>query len=623
MKARRQPAGRSAGGPPAGGPILFALTAAAVRLLPLQWLHPLNWDEMEIYRSANWIVRGLVPFRDFWQHHTPLGWFLYAPFTLLSDSPGVSAILLMRWVQVPLWIAAFWLLNVWMARAGLPRFARWSAMALALSSSLLMTSAVELRLDVPATVFYLAGLVLWQRGTSRAMFFAGVMFAFAGLTNMRLGPLLVVTVLLLRFVGEGGWRNNVRATWIFAGGIVTAGVALLYFVVTDSLRPFLHSVLTQNYVSDKFAPDMGSMFVRRILVPFGVRNDANRVFDPTTIDLGGILILVLGSIGLLRALLAVRKPGPLFVTAVLQLASVAVIARMAFVYNYHLQTVALLMVPLIAGLFERMPRRGLVLAILGAAWCVNAYAAIFRGKELDLAYQDALMRDVHARTQPGESVWAGNPWALRRESAYSFWFLPDITVRLVEHGYARKWELAEIVRNPPAAVVADQYAVRWLAKVQPEIGPFMVRHYIPVSRNLWIPAPNARLQPGKGIEWAVLRDGTYRLFAHAAIGRHPWFRQPLHVTNYDGDDAARLTLRLPPPGARPDLQWWIDGRPAAVGEAVALRRGQRVRVRSAASEPLGLILLPGNDKELFRQPPPGATLEAASSRVTHVPRLGW
>jgi hypothetical protein len=621
MKARRQPAGRSAGGPPAGVPILLALTAAAVRLLPLQWLHPLNWDEMEIYRSASWIAKGLVPFRDFWQHHTPLAWFLYAPFTLLTDSPGVSAILLMRWVQVPLWIAAFWLLNAWMT--GLPRFARWSAMALALSSSMLMTSAVELRLDVPATVFYLAGLVLWQRGTSRAMFFAGVLFACAGLANMRLGPLLVVTVLLLRFVSPDGWRNNVRANWIFAGGIVTAALALLYFGITDSLRPFLQSVLTQNYVSDKFAPDMGWMFARRILVPFGVRNDADRVFDPTTIDLGGVLILILGGIGLLRALLTIRKPGPLFVTAVLQLASVAVIARMAFVYNYHLQLVALMMVPLIAGLFERLPRRGLVLAILGAAWCVNAYAAIFRGKELDLAYQDALMRDVDARTLPGESVWAGNPWALRREPAYSFWFLPDITVRLVEHGYARKWDLAEIVRNPPAAVVADQYAVRWLAKVQPEIGPFFVRHYIPVSRNLWVPAPNARLQPGKGVEWAVLRDGTYRLFAHPALARHPWFRQPLGVTNYNADDAARLTLRLPRPGGRPDLQWWIDGQPATVGESVTLRKGQRIRARLIGTEPLGVILLPGNDTVLFRQPPAGATLEASSPRVTHVPRLGW
>ena len=208
-----------------------------MRLLPLQWLHPLNWDEMEFYRAASWIAQGRVPFRDFWEHHTPLAWFLYAPFTLLTDSPGAAAILLLRWAQVPVWIAAFWLLNIWMRNAGLSRFGRWAAMALALSSSMLMTSAVEYRLDVLAIAFYLAGLVLWQRATSRALFGAGVMFALCGLTNMRLGPLLVVTVVVLCFVSAGKWKLNLRAAWMIAGGIATTAAASLYFVATNSLRP--------------------------------------------------------------------------------------------------------------------------------------------------------------------------------------------------------------------------------------------------------------------------------------------------------------------------------------------------------------------------------------------------
>ena len=604
--------------------IVLALTAAAVRLLPLQWLHPLNWDEMEFHRAASWIAQGRVPFRDFWEHHTPLAWFLYAPFTLLTDSPGVSAIILMRWVQVPVWIAAFWLLNVWMRNAGLSRFGRWAAMALALSSSMLMTSAVEYRLDVLGIAFYLAGLVLWQRGTPRAMFAAGVMFALCGLTNMRFGPLLVVTVLLLCVVRAAKWKLNPRGMWMIAGGVAASAVALLYFVATDSLRPFLHSVLFENYIGDKFGPEYGPAFLHRLLVQFGVRIiGTDRLFDPAAIDLGGIAILVIGCIGVVRALLRWRTPDDLFVLALLQAASVFVISRMIFVYNYHLQIVVLMMVPLIAWIFERMPRRGIVLAILGAAWLVNLHAAVLRGKELDLRYQDLLMREVHARTRPGERVWAGIPWALRREPAYFFWFLPDMTSRLVEQGHARRWELSEVMRDPPAAVVSDQYAVRWLAKVQPELGPFFVRHYIPVWRNLWVPGMNVRLRPGMGMEWVVPRDGTYRLFAHPAIARHPWFPQPLRVSMYEDNDAELLTLRLPPPAPHPALQWWIDGRPATVGEAVPLRKGQRVRVLSSTTQELGVILLPGNDTVLFRQPPPGASLEAVSTRVTHIPDLGW
>src|SRR5690349_7348599 len=105
----------------------LAITAAMVRLVPLQWLHPLNWDELEYYRVTRWIAEGRIPFRDFWEHHTPLSWFLFAPFSLLTNSPGVAAIVLMRWAQVPVWIAVFWLVNRWMTNAGLSRFARWSA----------------------------------------------------------------------------------------------------------------------------------------------------------------------------------------------------------------------------------------------------------------------------------------------------------------------------------------------------------------------------------------------------------------------------------------------------------------------------------------------------------------
>ncbi|HEX2121493.1 MAG TPA: hypothetical protein VHL59_07615, partial [Thermoanaerobaculia bacterium] len=142
----------------------FAISAAAFRLLPLGWLHPLNFDEVEFFRATDWVRRGLVPFRDFWEHHTPLQWFVFAPFTALTRSEGVDAVVFMRWMQVPLWIATFRLANVWMRRLGIGAFGRWAAMALALSSSFLMIAAVEYRVDVLACALYLAGLVMATRG---------------------------------------------------------------------------------------------------------------------------------------------------------------------------------------------------------------------------------------------------------------------------------------------------------------------------------------------------------------------------------------------------------------------------------------------------------------------------
>src|SRR2546430_2701672 len=86
---------------------MLIVIAAAARSLSLGWLHPLNWDEVEYFRATDWVSRGLVPYRDFWEHHTPLQWFVFAPVAAFVRSPGASAILAMRWAQVPLWIATF------------------------------------------------------------------------------------------------------------------------------------------------------------------------------------------------------------------------------------------------------------------------------------------------------------------------------------------------------------------------------------------------------------------------------------------------------------------------------------------------------------------------------------
>jgi hypothetical protein len=124
---------------------------------------------------------------------------------------------------------------------------------------------------------------------------------------------------------------------------------------------------------------------------------------------------------------------------------------------------------------------------------------------------------------------------------------------------------------------------------------------------------NARLRPGSRMRWVVPRDGTYRVFASSELAMHPWFRDPFYAGAYEGADP-RVMLRLPPPAMNPDLEWSID-------PTVPLKKGQRIAVTNRGTAPIGVILLPGDDTVLFRQPPPGATLEAATTRVTHVPRF--
>ncbi len=559
--------------------IALALSAAAIRLLPLQKLHPLNWDELEFWRATAWIAEGKVPYRDFWEHHTPLMWFVFAPFTWLTKSPGVDAVLLLRWAQIPVWIATFWCLNAWMRGAGLERAARWSAMALALCSSMFMLPAIEYRVESLGCLLFVLGLLLAQQ---KRDFAAGVVFCLAGFANLRLGPVLVVAVLL-------HFRKR-----IITGGIAALAACLAYFAMTGALDELWQQIWIDNR-GERFATPVIGGFVHRLLVPFGVRILAtDRLFEWAAVDVGGIAVLVLGLAGLAMVWRNPKLRG----LAVLQLVNLLFVSSMKFIYNYHLALVVVLAIPLMAYVIERIPRE-LVAALLILAWGVNAFASVFRGKENDLRYQDTIMREVHARTRPGEKVWSGTPWALRREPAYRFWFMPELARQLVPQGLAPRYSMSD----PPAAVVFDHNVLLWVGRVQRELAPYLVRHYMPVWRDLWVPAMNAVVRPNERVTFIVPRDGVYRLYASPELARHRWFRDPFSA--YRGPE---LTLRATP-------------QPLSISAGPSLKKGQQVVVTSHANEPLGIIMIAGNDRVLFRQPPNGASLEAETTRVTHVPNL--
>ena len=598
----------------------LAIAGAAVRLIPMTWLHPLNMDEREFYLAARWIGEGRLPFRDFWEHHTPLTWFLFAPFARLTSSPGADAVIAMRWVQVPVWLATFWLANVWMRRAGLSPFARWASMAFALCSSLFMLPAIEYRVDSLACLLVMAGLVTMQRGDRRGAFLCGVFLCLAGFTNIRLGIVAIVATLL--FLGidtsQRAWRWMVRANWIIAGAIAVFLFALGYFTATSSLDAFIRQAFVENSIGAKYAPPNPGAFVHRLVVPFGFRlQQADEFFSLAAVDVGGVAVLIGGFLGMVLALTRLRKPDPFFVLAGIQIASLLSIGAMVFIYNYHFEHAVILALPLLALAIERVPRRGAVLAVLVLAWFVSAFASVFRGKELDLAYQDRVMREVDARTRPDEKVWSGMIWSLRREPAYRFWFLPDMAHHLVSRGHVPPYRLQDVLHDPPGALVIDQFAIGWLVQIQRELGAYFVHHYVPVWRNLWVPGPSARLQPGASTRWIVPRNGLYRVYVSPKLATHPWFDRPLSIAYYKSTD--RLPLELPAAANDPRLRWSIDGVPADFGHSIALRKGQTLDVTSTAAETLGIVLLPTDDRILIRQPPPGVTLEGVATRVTHVP----
>jgi len=582
--------------------IAAAFAAIAVRIVNVFWLHPLNWDEIEFFRATDFVSRGLVPYRDFFEHHTPLQWFVFAPVAMLTHAVDGWAIVAMRIAQIPLWIATFVLMSIWMRDAGISRFARWAAIAIAVSSSFLMLAAVEYRVDVLGCALYAGALVAMQR---RHTFATGALLALAGLANLRLGPLLAITAIAAVVLAP---RAIARVSAGVASVLALVGV---YALATRSLRVIFQDLWIDNLLGDRFADPVPLGFLHRLLLSFGVRiiaGNRNR-FELATVDLGGIALILLGALGLVLALRVLHDPR--FVLALLSIGNLLFIAKMKLIYNYHFEIVVVMMLPLIATAIEWLARERFIVALVAVCAITSSAAAFFRGKDADRSYQDFIMREVHRRTKPDDRVLDGVGWALRRDSAYRYWFLTALVRELEPRKYIEPYDAPQAMNDPPAAFITDLNALIYL-RDHPRLRTFLQSHYLPRWFELWMPAPNARLTPEHAqAEWIVPADGAYRVYASPRLAQHPWFT--------DGRQA-EVTLPRAPLVEGATLQWFVNGvaRDASNG-VLALRKKERLRVVATTSQPLGLFLIPGDDVRLFRQAPPGVSLDSLALRTTHVP----
>jgi hypothetical protein len=611
--------------------IALIVVAAAARSLSLTFLHPLNWDEIEFFRATDWVRQGLVPYRDFFEHHTPLQWFLFAPVVSFVRSPGAAAVIAMRWAQVPIWILTFWLFSFWMRRADLHPAGRLSAILLALCSSLFMLPAIEYRIDTLGCALYVLALVLLQEADrSLALAFAaGAALCLAGFANIRLGPLLALTALLFRVVRprERTWGGAKAANGIFAGVFAAFALCSTYFLVTSSASIAFRSVWTYNYLGDRLSEGTKGLFLHRIAMIFGFRplDPAQPLFALSSVDLATAIILILGLIGIVRVLSTNRHaPDYLFALAVLQVGNILFVAAMKFIYTYHFEIVVLLMLPFVAAEIDRFAttkeRWSMVAAGLLLVSAVNVTVSVFRGKEADLAYQDRIMRDADRMTPPDGKVFDGVGWALHRRPAYRYWLLPKLVQSLEAKGIFEPYSPQRMVADPPAAIISDHNLYTWLL-LHPQLAAIATSHYLPSWRNLWLPGMSARLTPASpSVEWVVPASGAYRIYGSGVLSIHPWFRKALLFGTFESRNT-EIALTGFAPASQLPLQWMIDGAPLRAADVFELRRGQRLRVVSAARGPFGVMIVPSGVVSLFRQPPHGVTLDVAAPPVTHVPKL--
>lgn len=555
--------------------ILFALAVLWIVAM-LHRGQPLGWDEVEFFRATKWTGEGQVPFRDFWEHHTPLQWLVFAPIArFFANGPGAASIVVMRWAQFALWIAILFLV---MRLTRGP--ARWWALVLLLAAPLFVRPAIEYRVDVLGNLGFIAALVVAMRQRWIAF---GALMSLAVLANMRLAPLVIFTAAVMLFWSDDRWRFNPRALRMLIGVAAVAIPFVAWLTLTNAWRPFLDGVIGYNVASSDLIEV--STLSDMLLAPVWL-------LDPAAIALWCAAIG-----GCVLVLREIRRPGETQILAIVFIASILTIAAMEVQYEYHLQGTYLLMVPLAAVALARIERwQWVAVAVAAVALFINLLPLVSPSFGTPMRYQDFVMQEVDRRTTPNDVVFDGTGYALRRKPAYRYWFLPAGLRFLAE---AKKVEPYDIEKSPPAAVIYNLRMQRWF-EIHPRTAAYAVRHYVPLTRNLWLPGMTAIAAPRKPVTWIAPAAGRYTLWASEPLARHPWLTKPLEYAKVNGPLAARYAIALEQlPAAR--IAWSVDGI-LVPHPTIFLRKDARVIVFSREDRPVGVLLVPAGVRTLATAP---------------------
>lgn len=243
--------GRSAVWMPAAAALYLAAVAA--------WLPHRHWDPDEFQHAQfAWLIaQGLVPYRDFFEHHPPLWHLLAAPFAGRVDeasAPSVFAFLVGGRVASFLCslglAAATWALARRFAPAGVALL----AVGLLLGAAFFIAKGMELRPD-PLCALLLVLSALSLSSAARAArpalwcFAAGLAFGAAVMASQKVvmaAPGLALGYLLLARPSLGTARALALAMAAMPGALLALLPMLAWFAAHGAVAEFAHHTLLVN-----------------------------------------------------------------------------------------------------------------------------------------------------------------------------------------------------------------------------------------------------------------------------------------------------------------------------------------------------------------------------------------
>ena len=483
-------------------------TAAIILLVGLARVRFFQLDEFVFVRAAWLISEGQVPYRDFFEHHTPLFYSLLAPsLAVLPQQAGaLLAIRLLCLASAGLLAVSTYLL----CRSLAGRFESWAATLLLFMMPGFVSRAIEIRPDVlAAAAFTGASALLIGRGWSAS-----------GLANAVPGALVALAILATQKSAQYAWGLLVVAL-LMTGQSLRARTfrpgPLLFFLAGFALPLLgLALVLVSLGAWDAFwnqnvelalrwqAADERFPFSRYL----GVALRGSAIWGTAT---------AIGILGLALGAPRGRSPRDSRLVRFVLIAAPASISLMLLPnpWPYNFLPVLAVLTPLAAlGLGEAGSR-------LGAAGGRRAIAAVLalglllqvrwfvQERERDNSLQLQLVDRVLTLTTPDTAVFDDNGGYLFRPSAYFLWYHSK-AMRILLRQQLERELIPELLRSAAPVWLMDQR----FGELPANVREFVTAHYQPFLGpiHLWgvrLPRSAGAGETAHEATFLAIRDGGY------------------------------------------------------------------------------------------------------------------
>ena len=234
--------------------ILALILTSLILRIPILLLRCFCPDEFQHLHATRSLVHGMVPYRDFFEHHTPFLYFLLAPvYAIVGDS--ISMLFYSRGVML-LFTGGITYLVYKLGKMVYGADTGWIGALFVAYNLMFMDKTIETRPDLPGMVFWLLTLIFLIQGMRckqrRYYLLSGTSIALAILCTPKMlfggiGLFLAALWLLIDKRTGNTLKESVRAfAWMAVGVAIPSAVTCIYFGVNQGLDDFIYRNFTMN-----------------------------------------------------------------------------------------------------------------------------------------------------------------------------------------------------------------------------------------------------------------------------------------------------------------------------------------------------------------------------------------